>query len=86
MVEHIKRDLATVPPSGAVAGAYAFVDGSRGVWKAPANVSLSAVRGPMIPIDHFDQEDLNGAFFYFFDIHFTFAYSALWPVKTQLRP
>lgn len=29
-----------VPPSGAVAGAYARVDRERGVWKAPANVEL----------------------------------------------
>ncbi len=59
IVEHIKRELGRVPPSGAVAGVYAFVDGSRGVWKAPANVSLSAVSGPVIPIDDADQEDLN---------------------------
>jgi phage tail sheath protein FI len=59
MVELIKRDLATVPPSGAVAGVYAHVDNTRGVWKAPANVSLSSVRAPIVPIDHFEQEDLN---------------------------
>ena len=29
------------PPSGAVAGLYAFVDRTRGVWKAPANVSVA---------------------------------------------
>jgi uncharacterized protein len=33
----------TLPPSGAIAGIYATVDASRGVWKAPANISLSAV-------------------------------------------
>ena len=32
-----------MPPSGAIAGIYAAVDASRGVWKAPANVSLNAV-------------------------------------------
>ncbi len=31
----------TTPPSGAVAGLYAFVDATRGVWKAPANVSVA---------------------------------------------
>ncbi|MDJ0385927.1 phage tail sheath C-terminal domain-containing protein [Streptomyces sp. G-G2] len=31
-----------VPPVGAVAGAWARVDRERGVWKAPANVSLKA--------------------------------------------
>ena len=30
-----------VPPSGAVVGLYAFVDRTRGVWKAPANVSVA---------------------------------------------
>jgi uncharacterized protein len=34
----------TLPPSGAIAGVYATIDASRGVWKAPANVSLNAVR------------------------------------------
>ncbi len=59
IVEHIKKDFAAVPPSGAVAGVYAFVDRTRGVWKAPANVSISAVRGPVEAIDFYDQEDLN---------------------------
>lgn len=36
----------TVPPSGAVAGVYATVDRTRGVWKAPANVSLNSVLAP----------------------------------------
>lgn len=38
----LKVDGATgdVPPSGAVAGAYARVDRQRGVWKAPANVDI----------------------------------------------
>lgn len=34
----------TLPPTPAVAGLYAKVDGSRGVWKAPANVSIAYVR------------------------------------------
>jgi hypothetical protein len=59
IVEHIKLELARVPPSGAIAGLYAFVDDARGVWKAPANVSVSSVLGPAEQIDFFDQEDLN---------------------------
>ena len=35
-----------VPPSGAVAGIYATVDRTRGVWKAPANVSINNVLEP----------------------------------------
>jgi len=59
IVDAIVKELARVPPSGAVAGAYAFVDRTRGVWKAPANVSLSSVIGPTRAIDYYDQEDLN---------------------------
>lgn len=59
IVEHIKREMARVPPSGAVAGVYAFVDNARGVWKAPANVSLTSVLAPVIAINDADQEDLN---------------------------
>jgi phage tail sheath protein FI len=59
IVSAINKEMANVPPTGAVAGVYAYVDSSRGVWKAPANVSLSAVSQPSVPIDFFDQEDLN---------------------------
>jgi phage tail sheath protein FI len=38
------EDAATdMPPSGAIAGVYAATDRDRGVWKAPANVSLTSV-------------------------------------------
>lgn len=48
-----------LPSSGAIAGIYAFVDSTRGVWKAPANVSLNRVIRPVEPITSDDQEDLN---------------------------
>lgn len=48
-----------LPPSAAVAGVYAHVDRTRGVWKAPANVSLSAVIGPVSRITDAEQEGLN---------------------------
>lgn len=51
--------LTTIPPSGAIAGIYAMVDNARGVWKAPANVSLSSVSGLTHNIDFYDQEELN---------------------------
>ena len=44
-----------LPPSSAVAGAYATVDRTRGVFKAPANVSLASIRRPLVDID----TDLN---------------------------
>lgn len=49
----------TLPPSPAIAGVYARIDRDRGVWKAPANVSLNAVIGPVSKISDSDQELLN---------------------------
>lgn len=49
----------TLPPSPAVAGIYARVDGERGVWKAPANVSVASVIGPVSKISNDDQGLLN---------------------------
>ncbi|HEX8115151.1 MAG TPA: phage tail sheath C-terminal domain-containing protein [Kofleriaceae bacterium] len=46
-----------LPPSAAMAGIYASIDRTRGVWKAPANVSVSAVIGPAAQITN-DQQDL----------------------------
>ena len=51
--------MRTIPPSGTVAGIYASVDHTRGVWKAPANVSINSIVGPAIKIDSKDQEELN---------------------------
>ena len=48
-----------LPPSGAVAGVYAKVDRERGVWKAPANVSLASIIGPTVKITNEEQENLN---------------------------
>lgn len=47
------------PPSGAVAGVYARVDEQRGVWKAPANESLSQVLEPATRFNRAQLEDLN---------------------------
>jgi len=55
----IKERLNLLPPAAAMAGIYTMVDNSRGVWKAPANVSLNAVVSPAVNISHDDQEDLN---------------------------
>jgi len=48
-----------LPPSPAIAGVYASVDRNRGVWKAPANVSLNAVKKPEVMLSDLDQEDFN---------------------------
>ena len=54
-----KNRLNLLPPSAAMAGVYTMVDNTRGVWKAPANVSLNGVVSPAVNISHEDQEDLN---------------------------
>jgi phage tail sheath protein FI len=54
------RDMSNrLPPSAAVAGAYSAVDGSRGVWKAPANVSLNNVIAPTIQFTNVEQDQMN---------------------------
>jgi len=55
----LKDHFIVLPPSGAVAGVYAAVDTSRGVWKAPANVSLADVIEPVVKLDNARQDDLN---------------------------
>lgn len=59
IIKAIQTQGVVLPPSGAVVGKYASVDRERGVWKAPANVSITAVKGPAVNITHEDQEDLN---------------------------
>jgi len=46
-------------PSGTIAGIMARVDEERGVWKAPANVSIRTVDKPLINISDEEQDYLN---------------------------
>lgn len=55
----INNMACKLPPSGAVAGIYAAVDNARGVWKAPANVSVADAIQPTIAVDSSDQEGMN---------------------------
>lgn len=55
----IARKIDVLPPSGAVAGIYTYVDQTRGVWNAPANISLNSVLGPTIKLNNDQQGDLN---------------------------
>jgi phage tail sheath protein FI len=48
-----------LPPSAAIAGVYARVDRERGVWKAPANVSLAGVLRPTVQVTIAEQDGLN---------------------------
>ena len=59
----VKQELAklrlVLPPAAAIAGIYSLTDRTRGVWKAPANVSLNAVIGPVVKITNAAQQTLN---------------------------
>lgn len=59
IVRGVNSTLTACPPSGAIAGIYALVDGQRGVWKAPANVSLTGVIAPTYALDSDDTDNLN---------------------------
>jgi phage tail sheath protein FI len=54
------KDLLNVqPPSAAMAGVYARIDGQQGVFKAPANTGIMSVLSPCVNISSEEQEDLN---------------------------
>ncbi len=55
----IAEDISVLPPSAVIAGVYAKTDRERGVWKAPANVSLNAVSEPYVMLTAKNQEELN---------------------------
>ncbi|MEG1564517.1 MAG: phage tail sheath subtilisin-like domain-containing protein [Bacteroides sp.] len=59
IVNKVKEKLNLLPPSAAMAGLYTMVDNTRGVWKAPANISVNYVNSPTENIDNAMQEDLN---------------------------
>ncbi len=49
----------TVPPSGHMAGIYAYVDNTRGVYKAPANELIGGISALEIKLSKGDQDILN---------------------------
>ncbi len=55
----IAKNKVVMGAACAVAGVYAKVDSTRGVWKAPANVSLNQVIEPVVAIDKNGNDDLN---------------------------
>lgn len=59
VVDLVTSQSVILPPSGAIVGQYATVDRTRGVWKAPANVSLTGVTALTYSIDNDDQDGLN---------------------------
>ena len=59
VINGIGSTLTLCPPSGAIAGIYALVDNQRGVWKAPANVSLNGVIAPAASFTTSETDALN---------------------------
>jgi phage tail sheath protein FI len=55
----IESKSVVLAPSSTMAGVYAKVDSTSGVFKAPANVGLNYVVAPTVKISHEDQEGLN---------------------------
>lgn len=55
----IESKKVVLAPSSTMAGIYAKVDSTSGVFKAPANVGLNYVVAPTVKISHEDQESLN---------------------------
>lgn len=59
IMSNVLKQINLLPPSPAMAGIYTSVDQNRGVWKAPANISLNAVNAPSVQVDNTIQADLN---------------------------
>ncbi|MFK7880964.1 cadherin-like domain-containing protein [Roseobacter sp.] len=59
VMNEITAYMNGMPPAAAMAGIYTAVDANRGVWKAPANVSVNSVVAPKVNINHEEQENLN---------------------------
>lgn len=59
IVNQIDSVKLVLPPSGAVAGVYSYIDMNRGVWKAPAGVELNDTDRPLLNISSFEQELMN---------------------------
>lgn len=58
VVETLQLVPNILPASPFVAGAYVANDKNKGVWKAPANIELKAVRKPLIAIPESQQDQL----------------------------
>lgn len=59
IISAILKVVNILPASGGMAGVISMVDNNRGVWKAPANVSIAGVASLPIKIDQAGQEGLN---------------------------
>lgn len=59
VLNELNAKATFLPPSGAIAGIIASTDNNKGVWAAPANVSIASVRGLSRVITDDEQEGMN---------------------------
>ncbi|KAA3636894.1 MAG: phage tail sheath family protein, partial [Bacteroidetes bacterium] len=59
IMDKVLQDANLLPPSGGMAGIITLVDNSEGVWKAPANVSMSSATDLPINLTDAQQSGLN---------------------------
>lgn len=59
LTAELEKQALELEPTAAVAGVYAYVDSTRGVWKAPANVSLRNVKGLADNVTDEAQQNMN---------------------------
>ncbi len=55
----ILHEINQLPACGAMAGVYTSVDNTKGVWNAPANITLNSVANPTFKLNNEQQGDLN---------------------------
>lgn len=59
MENQVALKLGVLPPSGGMAGVFTTTDATRGVWNAPANISMVSVIQPTVWLSNDMQADLN---------------------------
>jgi phage tail sheath protein FI len=63
LLKEMENDIAVkmslLPSSPAMAGVYTYTDTARGVWNAPANVTLTSVLKPNVQLNDAQQGELN---------------------------
>ena len=55
----LREHINLLPPSAAMAGIYAMIDNTVGVFQSPANISMGTVVRPSVNLTNDEQEDLN---------------------------
>lgn len=59
IISELRLKRMTMPPSAGIAGIYANIDNTFGVWQAPANTGISSVIEPTRVLNSREQENLN---------------------------